>query len=369
MLGGVMPYLSCEIKPNSHVLLMVSVGQEEQTGIYFNEMINLLIEQENIEKVTLIVGDEIQRFNIMIKQGVQEDEARSLARQAGDQWLLDNKMALESLKQCSKLGTLYRWDSLPDNFVEKQKEITLLYDNDGKFRNNVDSVAKNFARRMRKEAKESFDRAQRKVVDKKATFSFDYNKALQYMIDFLLEETAMVISLGTLDDVLDYRLYRGSVAKAMDLGYEKLGEPGRLIPTVMHMKGQKKNQTQPKTASSVEYAVPPVPQSPFFYPHHAFGNPLPQSYPRPNTLSVDLPEIELIASTTKNAFLLLQMGMFEEVLSKAHERSPEKDINQLFIKCMPDLIESMKENLKVLLDLSPPTSDNKSLPSMSIVKK
>jgi len=46
-----------KMKEGSHVLFSISIGQKEQTGENFDKMVDLIIENENIEKVTIFKAD------------------------------------------------------------------------------------------------------------------------------------------------------------------------------------------------------------------------------------------------------------------------------------------------------------------------
>src|SRR5271155_2233687 len=131
--------LNQSVKKNSHILWEVSLIQdttpEAQTKSEFAEMVADVLATENIDKVTLCLGDNIQRFRLMIRDDITEEEAIQKCQQMAKTWHEDNAKSLEKLEETKNLSIL-TWDEFlnwPD--CEKTiKDIERLYKENNKFR-------------------------------------------------------------------------------------------------------------------------------------------------------------------------------------------------------------------------------------------
>ncbi len=244
-----MAYLNNEVAKNSHVLLLVSMQELNQTGRLFEENVNLLLENDNIEEVSLLLSDELHRHNLMVQNKLEEAEATLDARKMTSQWLAANEMALNALKQ--KGGTVYLFgDFLQEKAFQHCKQLVLsLYDTERSFASNVMTVANIFCQKhLQSLLRNSHcDDEEPKQKDIK-----------EHMKNFLIEESAMVIYLGTREDlgknknkVIDYRAYAGKTPSPMKKAYEALGQYGRM-KQLMILPGEKKKRQKEENKANAD---------------------------------------------------------------------------------------------------------------------
>jgi hypothetical protein len=139
--------LSRNLPKNSHVLWLISLIQDTspgaQTKAEFAAMTADILSNEYVDKITICVGDTLQRFRFMIRDNCSEDEAIEKCHALSNQWYLDNPESLEKLK-ASKQLLLIKWDEFlawPDREKTVQK-VEDLYRKDEKFRRDVDGRIK-----------------------------------------------------------------------------------------------------------------------------------------------------------------------------------------------------------------------------------
>lgn len=85
--------------------LQVSMGIEKHTGEKFLTLCEW--SARRFDQTTVIVSDSLQRHNLMYLEDIGMEEAYNKARAIGDQWIEDNKDALELL---GNSGRITRWD-------------------------------------------------------------------------------------------------------------------------------------------------------------------------------------------------------------------------------------------------------------------
>lgn len=150
--------LSRNLPKNSHVLWLISLIQdtspEAQTKAEFSEMVNDIIANDAVEKITLCIGDNLQRFRFMIQNNCTEEEAIQRCQELSRQWHIDNPLSLQELKDKKNL-TLIKWD---DFLAWPQREKTVkdveeLYLRDNKFKRDVDGRIKQELEKLTNTAK------------------------------------------------------------------------------------------------------------------------------------------------------------------------------------------------------------------------
>ena len=131
------------IRKNSHILWTVSLIQditpEAQTKSEFAEMVNDVVSTDTIDKTTLCLADNLQRFRFMIKDGLTEEEATIKCQEMAKTWHADNAESLGKLKESKKLSIL-TWDEFL-NWSEREKtvkDVELFYKENNKFSRDVD---------------------------------------------------------------------------------------------------------------------------------------------------------------------------------------------------------------------------------------
>ena len=139
--------LSRTLPKNSHVLWLISLIQDTspgaQTKSEFADMVSDILSNDYVEKITICVGDTLQRFRFMIKHDCTELEAIEKCKVLSDQWYQDNPESLEKLKEKKNL-VIMKWDEFlawPDR--EKTiKAVEDFYLRDHKFKRDVDARIK-----------------------------------------------------------------------------------------------------------------------------------------------------------------------------------------------------------------------------------
>lgn len=135
--------LSRNLPKNSHVLWLISLIQdtspESQTKDEFEDMTEEIIKNNAIDKITLCVADNLQRFRFMIQHDCTESEGIEKCQQLSRQWHTDNAQSLEKLKEKKNLSFL-KWDDFiawPD-YAKTVKAVEELYVKEHKFKRDVD---------------------------------------------------------------------------------------------------------------------------------------------------------------------------------------------------------------------------------------
>lgn len=139
--------LSRNLPKESHVLWLISLIQDTnpgaQTKTEFSEMVSDVVSNEYIDKVTICIGDTLQRFRFMIRDNCSEFAATEKCHALSAQWNLDNPEALNKLKENKQLSIL-KWDEFLA-WPEQEKTIKAieeLYRKDDKFKRDVDGRIK-----------------------------------------------------------------------------------------------------------------------------------------------------------------------------------------------------------------------------------
>lgn len=132
---------------NSHILWLISLIQDTspdaQTKAEFTEMTNDIMANDNVEKITLCIGDNLQRFRFMIQNNCTEGEGIERCQQLSRQWHIDNPESLSRLKEKKNL-VIIKWDDFlawPD-YEKTVKAVEELYLKDNKFKRDVDGRIK-----------------------------------------------------------------------------------------------------------------------------------------------------------------------------------------------------------------------------------
>ncbi|HEY4832160.1 MAG TPA: hypothetical protein VIH61_06325 [Waddliaceae bacterium] len=150
--------LSRNLPPKSHILWLISLIQdtspEAQTKAEFSEMVDDIIANDNVDKVTLCIGDNLQRFRFMIQNNCTEAEGIERCQQLSRQWHIDNPESLQRLKEKKHLAII-KWDDFlawPD-YEKTVKSVEDLYLKDNKFKRDVDGRIKQELEKLTNTAK------------------------------------------------------------------------------------------------------------------------------------------------------------------------------------------------------------------------
>jgi hypothetical protein len=247
--------LSGKIKLNSHVLFSISIIQDEhqeaQTGVEFDRMANDLINEPNVNKVTLLKADSLQRFRLMLKHNISEDEAIIKAKELSDQFEKDNHEKIEELKKTKKLEII-DWDyySHRPEFKEKLKDIEALYETDRNFMQEVNNLLANRTRKLKSELGETYN----------------HERACNLMKKYIFEEVTFQIIAGQ-DDKADfhYELYKSERNKAMRYAHNKfvknqkvdrMSEIHYLSPEKVYIKAKTEEKTYSSDVNPMMFFAP-----------------------------------------------------------------------------------------------------------------
>lgn len=135
--------LSQTLRKNSNVLWTISIIQdqapESQTKSEFSEMTNDVLNTHTINRVTLCLADNLQRFRFMIRDGMNEIDAISACQKMADAWRQDNSEALEKLKETKNLSFI-TWEEFlawPE-YASTLEKLEGWHKENKDFRNSVD---------------------------------------------------------------------------------------------------------------------------------------------------------------------------------------------------------------------------------------
>jgi tRNA-dependent cyclodipeptide synthase len=165
------PISSFEWHSYRTVRVEISVGRNYHEGARLEATLDWA--RKNFDHVVLLLGDTLQRYNLMM-DGLSAEKAYSQSRIDGDAWLERNAHLLQNL-------TILRWDEVTGhtNFADARLKVTSLYDTN-------DLVQ----REIRKAIEEV---AERREIDQDQTALFN-----RLSENYLLEEIAGAAIANTL---------------------------------------------------------------------------------------------------------------------------------------------------------------------------
>lgn len=193
--------LNQTLRKNSSVLWSISIIQDQnpeaQTKAEFAEMANDVINTSTIDQVTLCLADNLQRFRLMINDGLSEEEATLECQKMGVRWHEDNKDSLQKLIDNKKLSIL-TWQEFQDwpMYSSTMKNIENLYKENKEFRNDVDGRVRQAINTLKSDAKISNNGQQTALLRQ-----------------YLFEECAFQKFATTYK--FDYEIYKTQMCKAM----------------------------------------------------------------------------------------------------------------------------------------------------------
>ena len=235
--------LSRTLPKNSHVLWLISLIQDTsptaQTKSEFADMVADILANDYVDKITICVGDTLQRFRFMIKHDCTEIEAIEKCKALSEQWYQDNPQSLEQLKEKKNL-VIMKWDEFLA-WPDREKTIRAVEDfyfRDNKFRRDVDA-------RIKQEMG--------KYSDAKITHPLRQTELLK---KYLFEESAFQ-KFGALKD-FRHVLYKMPFPPAMKriLGNSDFVSPGYMVET--HFTQYAHKRQIPETSQEDKASFSPV---------------------------------------------------------------------------------------------------------------
>ena len=152
----------------------ISLSNENFKGSRLKSVIKWLASHG--EQCCLVVGDDLQRWNIMIWNGVPYEEARNIAKTEGEVFLEHLKPLLESYS--SKQFQVTRWQELTKqtNFECWQKKVNAMLSTETDLAESLETSAKNFLVRQ---------------INRGVQMQIPPEKALTYSMNYIIEEIAV----------------------------------------------------------------------------------------------------------------------------------------------------------------------------------
>jgi hypothetical protein len=160
-------------------------------------MVGDVLTTDTIDKTTLCLADNLQRFRFMIKDGLTEEEATIKCQEMAKTWHADNADSLAKLKESKKLEIL-TWDEFLNwsEYDHTMQQVESLYKSNRTFRKEVDG-------RLRQEFKNI-------QADAKLT---DPQQQAELLKRYLLEECAWEKFAAS--KRFDYEAYKNPFSPAM----------------------------------------------------------------------------------------------------------------------------------------------------------
>lgn len=224
---------------NADILLSVSIiglpsddgyrfFPETQTGKNFADMVDTIISNNDIQKLTLLNTAYLQRHRIeleLIADGVNSEEAKKssceIALSNRDLWNKENEDSISKLRE--RFGANFKildWYALlasdKENFDYKMKRVLSLYEDKGNkdFKKATNGLTEIFFKKLPAVIQDKIILA----LKKKAV-------ALRYLRNIAFEEAVMRTMLS-----YDFEIYRGLSNIPANMIYHRLGVSGKMIP-------------------------------------------------------------------------------------------------------------------------------------------
>lgn len=239
--------LSNQYKKGSHVALMISDGENDQTGQDFKKMIDTLNADLNIAKVTIIYCDTLHRHKYrFINQHnkiLSDDEALKEAQESSKKWHNDeiNMEAIASLRKNKGEGNvcLLTWDHYRNSseFTKAEDIIKALIEN------GIDGSKSNGQQNHKKKKHENpkhildgqvtnFARKTEAKLQKLGITGWDYDDVYNAEAASLLEK-GIVRYLMMQDETRRFHgeIYPKPLNKFLQLIHDSFGKPDQMHPS------------------------------------------------------------------------------------------------------------------------------------------
>jgi hypothetical protein len=146
------------LRKNSHVLWTISIIQDisptAQTNSEFTEMMQDVANTATIEKTTICLANLLQRFRLMIKDNITEEEAILRCDELENKWHIDNAQSVEELKKSKKLSFITWKEFLTwPQYSDTIKAVENFYKENKEFRNDVDGRVRQELTNVQSDAK------------------------------------------------------------------------------------------------------------------------------------------------------------------------------------------------------------------------
>lgn len=144
----------------SHARLQISIGNPKHSGEKFFALAEWA--EARFEHVTVIVSDTLQRHNLVLFSNINFEDATALSLKNGDDWINENKAALDLLPR----KTISRWDEWLNHldFSKTYQRICEIVLNDEYINSLVEEKVKLFSRGKSQNLNETFSQGMFKAA-------------------------------------------------------------------------------------------------------------------------------------------------------------------------------------------------------------
>lgn len=205
---------------SSHVIYLVSVGQDYHEGEKLFAAINLI--NKKFAQCTIMVNDLLQRHTIALENNIDNTTASKLAIEEGDKWIQNNSQLLQLFKIPT---SLHRWNQWINTslFEECKNRIDILYEKNTSFREGMNNTIHEFLTRY-----------------KRRTNEIDQEKAFSLCLAYLKEETSVIVGMWK-DFAYDFILYPGKQIEILRIAYKIFGVDNSCLRW-LHLKFRRNNK-------------------------------------------------------------------------------------------------------------------------------
>jgi len=194
-------------RENAHLLWVVSIGYEEQTGYNINQCFSLMTKKYQPKTITLLKADDLQRHRLMANHDISENEALLESKKISSEWTLHNQEILK--KFFSYGGKEISWSNilLSQGYRDAFHEVKKLYNSDSYFKSSINNLSDKFLR---------------KIIGENPKFQIQNRKIkMNHLKNYIIEETAVMLALAVENSIYDYECYLGQRNSAMRHAYRK----------------------------------------------------------------------------------------------------------------------------------------------------
>ena len=135
----------------------------------------------NFENCLMVIGDDLCRFNQKITNGYDDEQALQAAHAKGDDFLSQNELLFEELKDRNIRITRWNEHIHSNLYHETRGTLHNIFATNNDFKALIEKDAHSFVRRM---------------LRRNEKFSVDRDQAVSLCCDYLLEEIAVFSSLS-----------------------------------------------------------------------------------------------------------------------------------------------------------------------------
>ncbi len=193
---------------SSSCSVTISIGQKSQEGYKLAATLNSI--NKHFNQCYIMVCDTLQRHTLAIDNNLKKKELYHLAKEMGDNWLINNSSYFELFNIPYQVIRWDTWLAQPD-YQNKRVLIDSLFDEKKEYQQSFYQVVDQFCERYKKRHK-----------SENVNLAFLYSCCLEY----LKEECAVMLLWA--DQGYNFEVYPSKRNQAMEATYEYLIKPSSL---------------------------------------------------------------------------------------------------------------------------------------------